>query len=712
MISPPFLPSRGVNESDEAFIARAMPVAAHGAYPVSQTLAWHGGIHLTAPRQDNRTLPVRAIADGVVVYRRPPTAIPSDTAAVDANALGYNGWTDDGVVVIRHDTEIGADAQGTGIQVRFFSIYMHLNSVRVQADQAIHRKADIGRAGMFEGEANMLHFEIICDDENLRHLIGRTSGDVSTRADGRSEAVFGEMYFSLPASAPVHAERPPLHEAAATGGAPLGEALFVGIRHAGGDARITTYRATGMTLGAALVEAEAEYNLYRDSAAIVRSYRTAQSAAVPAHSAVYELLRFGRTLGPDALNPGNTPHWREIRTPAGQGWVNLNAPDIHKYSDADAPHWTGWHLMQDYQDGDSRCDAAPIGRVLDANGDGINTRTEAEARLRNPAIRNFLKRLICKFPTEWHRGNVATRWNWLTRESPSGQSGSRASPYLTQTDFPEFQKYAEALCFWEDADLGIPEAHWHFDPREFVVHFKKCCWLSRGELAQVYPDALYRRRETPDPDARREEFRYEVNIVARKYSLQTPTRLTHFFGQGAVESFNLARMIEASTTNFTASLQPETNGFYVNPNDLYFDYLDNRLGNVDPDDGIKFRGRGMKQLTGRENYSKYWVYRAWLSPATFDVGWYRNRRTLRPAVIDDPQRLSTNNYNCIDAGGWYWEAGAASAGFRSINRSIAENDISPAAIRNVTRAINGGLNGIPDRITHTQRIASIFNDLP
>ena len=30
-------------------------------------------------------------------------------------------------------------------------------------------------------------------------------------------------------------------------------------------------------------------------------------------------------IGPDALVPADVPHWREVRYPGGQGWVNLNA---------------------------------------------------------------------------------------------------------------------------------------------------------------------------------------------------------------------------------------------------------------------------------------------------------------------------------------------------------------------------------------------------
>src|SRR5258707_3870905 len=90
----------------------------NGAYPVSFSLGWHGGAHLVAPKDaHNKPEPVRAIADGVVVYvhRTAPDGTP---------AFHYrNVRTDDDCVVIQHTTEIGEveDAKGS-----VFSICIYL----------------------------------------------------------------------------------------------------------------------------------------------------------------------------------------------------------------------------------------------------------------------------------------------------------------------------------------------------------------------------------------------------------------------------------------------------------------------------------------------------------------------------------------------------------------------------------------------------------
>lgn len=716
LISPPFLPARGATQDDAAYLGTAMRITDHGYFPVSNQLAWHGGLHLQAPPSGNGQEPVRAIADGTVVYVRVPTARPANAAEAEVHVLNYkDGWTDDGCVVIRHDTTIGAQGD-TETQVRFYSIYMHLREIRntnVVQGQTIHRKTALGTAGSFEGIPDLIHFEIICDDDNLQRLIGRNAGDLNTNADGRTDAVFGELYFKLPASTQVYPQRPALNQATGTQGAALGEELFVGLHYRGGNAQVTTYRANGTTLGAALPEADAEYNLYRDAGRIVEAYRTARTPQTPAHSAVYELLRFGRVLGPDTLNPADTPHWRQIRTPNGQGWVNLNATSVTKYSAADAPQWAGWHLLQDYQDDNSRCDVDVIRQKLDENGDGISTGAEAEQKLADAAVRENLRGLVCKFPTEWQRTGIDTRWHWLTAEGPNSGSGNIPSlsgnTYLSQADFSKFERHAKALAFWEDAALqGIQAAHWHFHPVKFIEHFKKCGWLSSSEMKRIYED-----RETIYTDVSqssqtiKERYRLSFNRVFRKYLLNTPLRMAHFFGQAAQESYYFMLVRESAIRVTTAirdnhiSIRSEEAGYLQITNDnraqlRYFaepgqvGYYEGRttLGNTDAGDGIKFRGRGMKQLTGRYNYSEYWVFRGWLDRNSYDAAWFRNGRP--GPTIDNPQIAADVPYNAVDTAGFYCaktkiheaaDGGATATDSAAVSRLVNPYERPPAPRR-------------------------------
>jgi len=265
IISPPYLLPRNAGETDDAWIRRCMPATGpgDGAYPLGHALQWHGGVHLIEPEAN---APVRAIADGTVVFKRDPTPQPQGGLPPDHPQGYFGGWTDNGVVVIQHTTEIG---EGPNASVTFFSIYMHLREIdsKIKLNETVYRKAPLGRAGSVFGETGRFHFEIVCDDVNLRRLVGRASGNLNTGANGRTDAVYGSMYFRLPADTQVYPDRPALNLAQGTGGTPIGVEVFVELRYAHGegaagnrgDAYLSTYQADGTRIGEPLEENDAEY---------------------------------------------------------------------------------------------------------------------------------------------------------------------------------------------------------------------------------------------------------------------------------------------------------------------------------------------------------------------------------------------------------------------------------------------------------------------
>ncbi len=98
------------------------------------------------------------------------------------------------------------------------------------------------------------------------------------------------------------------------------------------------------------------------------------------------------------------------------------------------------------------------------------------------------------------------------------------------------------------------------------------------------------------------------------------------------------------------------------------------LGNTHPGDGVRFKGRGFIQITGRFNYGKL-------------SGWAHSKGLVPSATyfVDHPLQLATDKYVWLGPI-WYWTVA------RSMNPfADAEN------IKGATLAINGGLNGIDDR---------------
>lgn len=98
------------------------------------------------------------------------------------------------------------------------------------------------------------------------------------------------------------------------------------------------------------------------------------------------------------------------------------------------------------------------------------------------------------------------------------------------------------------------------------------------------------------------------------------------------------------------------------------------LGNTQPGDGRRFKGRGPIQLTGRSNYrefSKWANARGLVNSATF--------------FEDNPQAVSEPRWGFM-AAAFFWST-------RNINRFADGREVT-----NSTRVINGGTNGLQDRI--------------
>lgn len=683
LISPPFLPARQADESEDDWLDRCMSGGqpGDGAFPLSLNLGWHGGLHLIAPMNGDQPEPVRAIADGTIVFVRAPTPQPAGPLPPE-HPLAYRGrWTDNGVVVLRHETEIGEGVHG---QVVFFSICMHLSAIHpaVVAGRTIYRKAELGTAGQIYGELQRrIHFEIVCDDANLRALVGRTAGELPTDADGRLDAVYGQMYFVLPGGTTFYDRKPLDHLAAAhiqppkpSAQAALPQALqaahtsaadaplVVALRYAGGEgaaghrgsAFLSTLRPDGTGLGETLEEADAEYELYTRANAISSAY---PANARPAPSAVYELLRFGRVVNTahETLTPADVPHWREVRHPGGQGWVNLNAPGVRKFSDADFPHWQRWQLIDDSADQDSRCDSPTLKGWLDFNGDGQIGASEATSRLADAALAPRLARTICKFPTEWDAAAIDQRWGWLKTSTPE-------NPHpFPDADFELLRAHIRALAFFPGG-TGLPANHWHFQPREFVRQFRRCGWLSPRETRQCIP------RNSPaglvplaTANARAAEWGTAVNKMSRKFNLDGRARLTHLLAQVWAETGYLRTTREGGADGAT-----------------YAPYI----------------GRGLIQITWRDKYEDYQSFAG--LDNSFNI-----------------ELIATDTHHAGNSSGFYW----VSKGFKeplrhsSINLSrLADGGLSTDCIGKLCLWINGGGNHYDHRHIHCKFIDRILSD--
>lgn len=101
------------------------------------------------------------------------------------------------------------------------------------------------------------------------------------------------------------------------------------------------------------------------------------------------------------------------------------------------------------------------------------------------------------------------------------------------------------------------------------------------------------------------------------------------------------------------------------------------LGNLNKGDGVKYKGRGIIQLTGRHNY--------------------RNAgKALNVDLENNPQLASNEKYASLIAG-WFWNS-------RNLNFWSDKEDF-----RQVTKLINGGYNGWDDRLKYLRRAEKVIN---
>ena len=174
-------------------------------------------------------------------------------------------------------------------------------------------------------------------------------------------------------------------------------------------------------------------------------------------------------------------------------------------------------------------------------------------------------------------------------------------------------------------------------------------------------------------------FKFMLQIVS-KYNIEDPLRLAHFLAQLAHESGNFTAVVENLNYSSDGLLRTFPKYFkdssiaaqYArNPQKIGSRVYANRMGNGDEasGDGFKYRGRGYLQLTGKDNYKAF---------STF----------IGQDCVADPT-LVANRYP-MDSAVWFFDENKI---WQICDKGAGEN-----VVKAVTVKVNGGLNGLADRL--------------
>lgn len=212
-------------------------------------------------------------------------------------------------------------------------------------------------------------------------------------------------------------------------------------------------------------------------------------------------------------------------------------------------------------------------------------------------------------------------------------------------------------------------------------HIRKCkiMQLTKNQLKQLIPENPYI-----------DNWHGALSQLLPDYEINTPQRIAAFIAQCAHESGNF-RMLKENLNYRPATLR-KIFGKYFTTDEIAIEYCSrpnrqeaianrvyaNRMGNGNEasGDGWRYAGKGLIQLTGKENYT-----------------WFA--ASLQIPVEEASEYLLTFE-GASQSACWFWET-------NKLNQWADKNDILT-----LTRRINGGTIGLDDRIKHYEHALHVL----
>ena len=174
----------------------------------------------------------------------------------------------------------------------------------------------------------------------------------------------------------------------------------------------------------------------------------------------------------------------------------------------------------------------------------------------------------------------------------------------------------------------------------------------------------------------------QIPSVMSTFKIDTALRLSHFLAQCGHESAGFKAVQENLNYGAKGLLGIFKKYFPTEAKALQYErkpekianlVYGSRMGNGDEasGDGYKFRGRGYIQLTGKNNYAAF-------------------GKAINEDITANPDLVSTQ-YPLLSAA-WFWSSNSLNA--------LADKGADDASVTAITKRVNGGTIGLPDRIKH------------
>jgi putative chitinase len=182
----------------------------------------------------------------------------------------------------------------------------------------------------------------------------------------------------------------------------------------------------------------------------------------------------------------------------------------------------------------------------------------------------------------------------------------------------------------------------------------------------------------------------QIPAVIDTFGVNTSLRLAHFLAQCGHESGGF-RLTQENLNYSAKGLMGIFKKYFPNqaladayarkPEKIANRVYGGRMGNglEASGEGYKFRGRGYIQLTGKQNYT------------AFDLA-------VEDDILANPDLVSSKH--ALASAAWFWKK-------NGLNQ-IADTGSSSEVVTKITKRVNGGTIGLPDRIKHFQEYHALL----